>query len=82
MQRAVEAARVDTDFSMVAGLDAPVLASLLADRGRAGAGGAPASLLVITPTGRRAESIGAVTSCVGLQLCRWSLQCCPKARGP
>ncbi len=59
MQRAVEAARVDTDFSMVAGLDAPVLASLLAERGRAGAGGAPASLLVITPTGRRAESIGA-----------------------
>lgn len=58
MQRAVEAARVDTDFSMVAGLDAPVLASLLAERGRAGAGGAPASLLVITPTGRRAESIG------------------------
>ncbi|HOQ22256.1 MAG TPA: transcription-repair coupling factor [Microbacterium sp.] len=59
VQRAVEAARVDTDFSMVAGLDAPVLASLLAERGRAGAGGAPASLLVITPTGRRAESIGA-----------------------
>ena len=59
MQRAVEAARVDTDFSMVAGLDAPVLASLVAERGRAGAGGAPASLLVITPTGRRAESIGA-----------------------
>ncbi len=59
MQRAVEAARVDTDFSMVAGLDAPVLASLLAERGRAGGGGAPASLLVITPTGRRAESIGA-----------------------
>ena len=59
MQRAVEAARVDTDFSMVAGLDAPVLASRLAERGRAGAGGAPASLLVITPTGRRAESIGA-----------------------
>lgn len=57
VQRAVEAARADTDFSVVAGLDAPVLAALLASRGSAGA--APVSLLVITPTGRRAESIGA-----------------------
>ncbi|WP_431801473.1 transcription-repair coupling factor [Microbacterium sp. bgisy203] len=53
---AVDSARHDTDFSMVAGLDAPVLAALLEARQAAGA---PASLLVITPTGRRAESIGA-----------------------
>ncbi|WP_447589284.1 transcription-repair coupling factor [Microbacterium lacticum] len=60
VQRAAEAARTDTDFSMVAGLDAPVLAALLAARRGAGdAERAPASLLVITPTGRRADSIGA-----------------------
>lgn len=57
MQNAAESARTDTDFSMVAGLDAPVLAALLAARG--GPSGAPASLLVVTPTGRRAEAIGA-----------------------
>ncbi|WP_282836897.1 transcription-repair coupling factor [Microbacterium flavum] len=56
VQRAVEAARVDTDFSMVAGLDAPVLAALMEARRASGA--APAALLVVTPTGRRAESIG------------------------
>ena len=56
VRAAVDAARIDTDFSMVAGLDAPALAALLDARRAAGA---PASLLVITPTGRRAESIGA-----------------------
>ncbi len=61
MQSAADAARVDTDFSMLPGLDAPVLAALLAARQ---AGGAPASLLVITPTGRRAESIGAALRCL------------------
>ncbi len=56
VRRAVEAARLDTDYSMVSGLDAPVLAAMLDARRAAGA---PASLLVITPTGRRAESMGA-----------------------
>jgi len=56
VQAAAEAARIDTDFSMLPGLDAPVLAALLdARRGT----DAPRSVLVITPTGRRAESIGA-----------------------
>ena len=56
MQRAVDASRVDTDFSMVAGLDAPALAALLdARRGS----DRPAALLVVAPTSRRAESVGA-----------------------
>ena len=54
--RALEAARVDTDFSMLGGLDAPLLAALL--DARRGSGVLPPALLVITPTGRRAESIG------------------------
>ena len=66
VRAAVDAARIDTDFSMVAGLDAPALAALLDARRAAGA---PASLLVITPTGRRAESIGAaLESLIGLGL--------------
>lgn len=52
---AVAAASVDADFSLAEGLDAPLLAALVEqrrDNGRAGA------LLVIAPTGRRAESLG------------------------
>ncbi|WP_292823802.1 transcription-repair coupling factor [Microbacterium sp.] len=45
----------DADFSLVEGLDAPLLASLLERRRAAGRAGA---LLVIAPTGRRAESLG------------------------
>ncbi|PZU49717.1 MAG: transcription-repair coupling factor [Microbacterium sp.] len=56
VREAVGAARFDTDFSMLAGLDAPMLAALLDARE---AVGSPASVLVVTPTGRRAESIGA-----------------------
>jgi transcription-repair coupling factor (superfamily II helicase) len=52
---ALPAASVDADFSLVEGLDAPLLASLLGRRRTAGRTGA---LLVITPTGRRAESLG------------------------
>ncbi len=55
-QDAYAAALADTDFSMAQGLDAPVLAALLERRAAAGH---PASLLVIAPTGRRAESVGA-----------------------
>ncbi|MET0829352.1 MAG: transcription-repair coupling factor [Microbacterium sp.] len=46
---------VDADFSLVEGLAAPLLASLLERRGAAGRAGA---LFVIAPTGRRAESLG------------------------
>jgi transcription-repair coupling factor (superfamily II helicase) len=49
-------ARTDIDFSVVPGLDAPLLAGLIEARQ---AVGEPASLLVIAPTGRRAESVGA-----------------------
>ncbi|WP_191905757.1 transcription-repair coupling factor [Microbacterium caowuchunii] len=52
---AVATASDDGDFSLVDGLDAPLLAALLEKRREAGA---PAALLVIVPTGRRAESIG------------------------
>ncbi len=52
---AVAAAPVDADFSLVQGLDAPLLASLLERRRAAGH---PPALLVIAPTGRRAESLG------------------------
>ncbi len=49
------AASVDAEFSLPAGLDAPLLASLI--ERRAATGHAPA-LLAIVPTGRRAESLG------------------------
>ncbi|MCT9001311.1 transcription-repair coupling factor [Microbacterium memoriense] len=54
-QNAHAAALTDADFSVVAGLDAPVLAALLERRVAAGH---PAVLLAIAPTGRRAESLG------------------------
>jgi len=50
------AAAADTDFSLAGGLDAPLLASLVERRRERGK---PASLLVVAPTGRRAESMGA-----------------------
>ncbi|GAA3766773.1 transcription-repair coupling factor [Microbacterium kribbense] len=49
------AASVDTDLALVEGLDAPILAALVERRRLAGH---PAALLVITPTGRRADAIG------------------------
>ncbi len=49
-------AQTDADVSLVDGLDAPVLAGLLDKRAHSGA---PASVLAITPTGRRAESLAA-----------------------
>ncbi|MFV0374757.1 transcription-repair coupling factor [Microbacterium sp.] len=52
---ALEAARADADFSLVEGLDAPLLAAILRRRREDATG----SLLVVAPTGRRAESIGA-----------------------
>lgn len=52
---AVAAASVDGDFSLVEGLDAPLLSALI-ERRRAT--GKPPVILLITPTGRRAESIG------------------------
>jgi transcription-repair coupling factor (superfamily II helicase) len=52
---AAAAATVDADFSLVEGLDAPLLAALLERRRAAGRAGA---LLVVAPTGRRAESLG------------------------
>lgn len=52
---AVAAASVDADFSLVEGLDAPLLAALLEKRR---AGGKPPVVLLIAPTGRRAESLG------------------------
>ena len=52
---AAAAASVDSDFSVVDGLDAPLLAALLEKRRE---GGRPAAMLVIAPTGRRAESLG------------------------
>lgn len=47
-------AQTDADLGLVDGLDAPTIAGLLEKR--AGAGH-PASLLVVAPTGRRAESL-------------------------
>ncbi|WP_375383774.1 transcription-repair coupling factor [uncultured Microbacterium sp.] len=58
---AVSAAAVNADFSLVDGLDAPLLASLLERRRASGRGGV---LLVIAPTGRRAESLGPALSAV------------------
>ncbi|WP_169581205.1 transcription-repair coupling factor [Microbacterium thalassium] len=52
---AVAAASVDGDFSLVEGLDAPLLAAMIERRRAAGK---PPAILLITPTGRRAESIG------------------------
>lgn len=52
---AVAAASVDADFSLVEGLDAPLLAALVERRRAAGR---PPAVLVIAPTGRRAESLG------------------------
>ncbi|MEJ1087189.1 transcription-repair coupling factor [Microbacterium sp. Mu-80] len=52
-------AQTDADISAVDGLDVPIVAGLL--RKRAGAGH-PASALVVTPTGRRAESVAAALS--------------------
>ncbi|MCR2762322.1 transcription-repair coupling factor [Microbacterium sp. zg.B48] len=52
---AVAAASVDADFSLVEGLGAPLLASLLEKRR---AGGRVGALFVVAPTGRRAESLG------------------------
>ncbi|PCE14362.1 transcription-repair coupling factor [Microbacterium sp. SZ1] len=47
-------AQTDADLGLVDGLDAPALAGLLEKRR---AGGQPASLLTVVPTGRRAESL-------------------------
>jgi len=58
---ALRGSRRDTDFSVVTGLDAPLLAGLLAARRAAGS---PPSLLVVAPTGRRAESVGAALECL------------------
>ena len=54
-REAVGAASVDADFSLVEGLDAPLLAALLERRRGAGK---PPVVLLVAPTGRRAESIG------------------------
>ncbi|WP_251450448.1 transcription-repair coupling factor [Microbacterium sp. Marseille-Q6648] len=54
-QDAVGAASVDADFSLVEGLDAPLLAALVERRGGAGR---PPALLAVAPTGRRAEALG------------------------
>jgi transcription-repair coupling factor (superfamily II helicase) len=52
---AAAAASVDADFSLVEGLDAPLLAALLERRRAAGR---PPIILIVAPTGRRAESLG------------------------
>ncbi|MCO5951400.1 transcription-repair coupling factor [Microbacterium yannicii] len=52
---AVAAASVDADFSLVEGLDAPLLAALIERRRAAGK---PPLVLLVAPTGRRAESLG------------------------
>jgi transcription-repair coupling factor len=52
---AVAAASVDAEFSLVEGLDAPLLAALLERRRSAGR---PGVVLVVTPTGRRADALG------------------------
>jgi transcription-repair coupling factor (superfamily II helicase) len=49
-------ASVDADLSLVDGLDAPLLAALVDRRRRAGK---PGILLAVSPTGRRAETLGA-----------------------
>jgi transcription-repair coupling factor (superfamily II helicase) len=47
---------MDADLSLVSGLDAPVIAGMLQRRA---AEGHPASALLVTPTGRRADSLAA-----------------------
>jgi transcription-repair coupling factor (superfamily II helicase) len=59
VRESVESALSDADFSMIPGLDAPLLAALL-DRRRAA--GLPGVLLAVAPTGRRAEALGAALS--------------------
>lgn len=54
-REAVGSSSVDADFSLVEGLDAPLLAALVARRS---AGGRPPALLAVAPTGRRAEALG------------------------
>src|SRR5690606_5054043 len=53
-------AKTDAEISVVDGLDAPVIAGLLDKRAQSGL---PASLLIVTPTGRRAESVAAALGC-------------------
>ncbi|MGP3536286.1 transcription-repair coupling factor [Microbacterium sp. RD1] len=60
-QDAASLAIADVDLSAVDGVDAAVLAGLVARRQ---AGGKPAALLIVAPTGRRAESIGPAVSAV------------------
>ncbi|MGO1507042.1 MAG: transcription-repair coupling factor [Microbacterium sp.] len=61
-QDALTWAQTDADLGLVDGLDAPTIAGLLEKRTKSGH---PASLLVIAPTGRRAESLaGALGSFV------------------
>ncbi|KDA06481.1 transcription-repair coupling factor [Microbacterium sp. CH12i] len=56
---ALKWAQTDADLGLVDGLDAPIIAGLLDKRASAGH---PASLLVIAPTGRRAESLAQALS--------------------
>ena len=49
-------AQTDAEISAVDGLDAPIIAGLLRKRASAGK---PGSALIVTPTGRRAESVAA-----------------------
>jgi transcription-repair coupling factor (superfamily II helicase) len=49
-------ASIDADLSLVDGLDAPLLAALVDRRRQAGK---PGILLAVSPTGRRAETLGA-----------------------
>lgn len=58
---ALENRRTDTEFSVVSGLDAPLLAGLVEARRAAGE---PPSILVLAPTGRRAESVGSALECL------------------
>ena len=60
-REALTAGSADADFSAVTGVDAPLLAGLLQRRAAAGR---PAALLLVAPTGRRAESIGAALQCL------------------
>ncbi|WP_405375409.1 MULTISPECIES: transcription-repair coupling factor [unclassified Microbacterium] len=60
-RKALESADADADFSAVTGIDAPLLAALV-ERRRAQ--GLPPVLLLVAPTGRRAESVGAALHCL------------------
>ncbi len=55
LREALATASIDADFSLVEGLDAPLLAALLDKRQSSGR---TAAVLVVAPTGRRAEAIG------------------------